>query len=157
MPVWFLQSQTNSCSSTYTLVNWTTIGRMVWALARKIHSITYLWRPIDYSTKLHYNCTCKCIYFASPVPVVNKLVKWSVRMILFVIPLWCSAAAAAATASKCARSSLEASWALRAPDRASSPEPPPRASPGWGRPEGWGAIGSPWAACWERCWACSCC
>lgn len=74
-----------------------------------------------------------------------------------VIPLWCSAAAAAAAAaSRCALSSLAASWAPRAPDRASRLEPPPRARPGCGRPEGCGPTGKP-PACCERCCAWSCC
>lgn len=73
------------------------------------------------------------------------------------VPLWWSAAAAAAAAaSRCALSSFAASWAPSAPDRASKPEPPPSARPGWGSPDGCGPTGKPWA-CWERCWAWSCC
>ena len=73
------------------------------------------------------------------------------------VPLWWSAAAAAAAAaSRCARSSLAASWAPRAPDRARRPDPPPSARLGCGSPDGCGPTGRPWA-CWERCCAWSCC
>lgn len=73
------------------------------------------------------------------------------------VPRWCSAAAAAAAAaSRCALSSLAASWAPKAPDRASRPDPLLSARLGWGSPDGCGPTGKPWA-CWERCWAWSCC
>lgn len=72
------------------------------------------------------------------------------------LPLWCSAAAAAAAASRWALSSLAANWAPRTPDKASRLDPPPSARPGWDSPDGCGPIGKPWA-CWERCWAWSCC
>lgn len=74
------------------------------------------------------------------------------------VPRWCSAAAAAAAAaaSRWALSSLAASWAPKAPDKARRPDPLLRARLGWGSPDGCGPTGKPWA-CWERCWAWSCC
>lgn len=83
--------------------------------------------------------------------------KYTCVILSLPIPLWCSAAAAAATAaSRWALSSLAASWAPRTPDRVRRPDPPPSARPGWGSPDGCGPTGKPWA-CWERCWAWSCC
>lgn len=73
------------------------------------------------------------------------------------VPRWCSAAAAAAAAaSRWALSSLAASCAPKAPDKARRPDPLLRARLGWGSPDGCGPTGKPWA-CWERCWAWSCC
>lgn len=105
--------------------------------------------------------SCFHLSGCNPTSCLGFKLIWSFTLFLWEaqtpVPLCCSAAAAAAAAaSRCALSSLAASWAPRAPDRARRPDPPPSARPGWGSPDGCGPIGKPWA-CWERCWAWSCC